>query len=196
MHLRGEKSERPHYHIWLELDEPMTHDKAKDKLREYHTMFDRPFSTWMFSHGKEGVEQYRAWANYVSNAAKGAVILYETPDDSHPPIPAIPVLPPAGGGSAAAVMVKPPTNRTPQRVRFCNYLKTELNWETGCITMINYKDKLRELVDELTFFSENAFTTPNGAATVQHALWMFSDPAVKETIKASNYRAMESFLRI
>lgn len=79
--------------------------------------------------------------------------------------------------------------------QFVDDLKEKF-WEPGCISMETLGDKKRELVDELTDFWENAFTTPQGSVCVQYALWYFADPAVKAAIRAANYRALESFLRI
>ena len=199
LHLRGKLSERPHYHIWVELSEEMTNDKAKALLRAYHTKFAAPFQNWKFTHGNEGVEHFKAWADYVVDATKGSVVLYETPDETHPKLPDIPILPATGGGSAAAsaVVVRPAaSSRAPQRVRFVNYLKSDLNWREGDIKHWQIHEKCEEIINELTVWSENAFTTPNGAAIVQHALWAFADEVARNHLKAANRDAIRKNLRL
>lgn len=199
LHLRGARSERPHYHIWMEFEEPITNEKVKDRLRDYNIKFAKPFCDWKFTLGNEGQSHFVTWSSYVMNASKGARVLYETPDDTHPKLPEIPVLPVGGAGGAAVAaaptVVRAPSNRAPQRVRFVAYLKTK-GWEEGCIKNWNMYEKLDELTEELTDWAENAFTTPNGAVVVQHALWVYGDEIVRNMIKQKNKDYLKKSFRL
>lgn len=199
LHLKGPRSERPHYHIWMELAEPMTNEKVKNQLREYNVRFAKPFSDWKFTIGNEGQSHFVTWSNYVVNASKGSRVLYETPDETHPPLPEFPIVAAGGAGTAEAavpvVVLKKPSARAPQRVQFVAHMKT-LGWKDEEIRHHNKSEKLEELIKELTEWSENAFTTPNGAVIVQHALWCFADPIVRNMIVESNKAAIRSSIRL
>jgi hypothetical protein len=199
LHLRGAKSERPHYHIWCEFETELKNSEVKDQLRAHNIMFAPPFQNWKFTVGNEGIEHFKAWSNYVVDAGKGSVVLYETPDETHPKLPELPVLPPASGASSAAATLSvrsSASSRAPQRVRFVNYLKADLNWEPGTIKQWNIHEKTEELINELTEWSENAFTTPNGAVMIQHALWVFSDDVARNYLKTKNVDAVRKSIRL
>lgn len=193
LHLRGKKGEHPHYHIWWE-GTPQTGATLKNHLRAYNEVFNtyKQQNDWTVrSHNN-----FTTWANYVIDAGKGAMVLYETPDESHAPLPTVPVVASGGAGSPPVkVKVSSPGNRAPQRVRFVAYLKTK-GWEEGCIKNWNMYEKLDELTEELTEWSENAFTTPNGAVVVQHALWVYGDEIVRNIIKQKNKDYLKKSFRL
>lgn len=197
LHLRGKKAERPHYHIWWESDTSVTNEEVKDRLRAFSDLFAKPFQNWKFTVGSEGVSHFVTWSNYVVDGAKGSMVLYETPDDTHPPLPKIPIVAVGGAGAttAAPAIVRLPSNRAPQRVRFVAHLKS-LNWREGDVKAWNMYEKLDEIVNELTEWAENAFTTPNGAVVVQHALWTFADEAARNVLKVKNQEAIRKSIRL
>lgn len=196
LHLRGKRSESPHYHIWWEGD-TLTNQAVKDRLKKHNEIFNsyKSQNDWSF----RAHDSFPAWSNYVVNGAKGSMVLHETPDDTHPPLPEIPVVAVGGAGasaSAAPATVRLPSNRAPQRVRFVAYLRSELNWKEGDVKAWNMYEKLDEIVSELTEWSENAFTTPNGAVVVQHALWTFADESARNILKVKNQEAIRKSIRL
>jgi len=55
--------------------------------------------------------------------------------------------------------------------------------------------KMDELVNELTEFWENAFTTPQGVVCIEHAKWIFANDDVRDSIKLKNAEAIKRMLR-
>lgn len=197
LHKRGKRAERPHYHIWWETDDAVKNEQVKESLRSYAPAFAKPFSDWKFTRGNEGKEHYVKWASYVSDATKGAEILFEQdPDELHPPIPNLPVLPAtAGSGSVAAtpVVVRRPSES--QKARFVKHL-LNLGWRVDDVTPENLSVKFFKLCDILTEWSENGFTTFQGVVTVQHALWYFADDGAQKEINEKNKVALSRASRL
>lgn len=55
--------------------------------------------------------------------------------------------------------------------------------------------KIDELINELTEFWENAFTTPQGGVCIEHAKWVFATDDVRDVIRHNNREALKKFLR-
>ena len=92
------------------------------------------------------------------------------------------------------VMIKPKKSVS-MRAQFVRHLK-EAGWkENYTIHLDYYHDKLEEMIDQLTDFWENAFTTPQGAVCIEHAKWVFADDNVREIIKLNNRAAIKKCLR-
>jgi len=81
------------------------------------------------------------------------------------------------------------------RAQFVSHLK-DIGWVANkTICPENHQSRIDMLIDELTDFSENAFTTPNGAVTIEHAKWVFADDEVKKMIYSKNREAIKKCLR-
>lgn len=192
LHKRGKKGEHPHWHVWMEVGE-ISHEAVRKRLRKHAV-----FATYSGNEdwSLRDHDSYDKWAKYVMDNPSAEVLL-DNPESPLPPKAAIPIVAASGGASAASaiVVLKKPTDRTPQRVRFVKHLELK-GWTTDCIKHWNLFEKLDELIEELTDWSENAFTTPNGAATVQHALWTFSDITARNTIKEKNKESLRKSIRL
>lgn len=191
LHKRGKKGEHPHWHVWMEVGD-ISHEAVRKRLRKHAV-----FATYSGNEdwSLRDHDSYDKWAKYVMDNPSAEVLL-DNPESPLPPPVAIPVVASAAAQSGGAIVVlKKPTDRTPQRVRFVKHLELK-GWTTDCIKHWNLYEKLDELIEELTDWSENAFTTPNGAATVQHALWTFSDVTARNTIKEKNKESLRKSIRL
>lgn len=191
LHKRGKKEEHPHYHTFYE-GESVTSATLKNRLARHSTHIASAAKTNGFWRCAAH-DSWERWANYVMGNPS-AEILLDNPDTPLPPVAEVPIV--AATPSAAAVVVmKPPTKREPQRVQFVRYLKS-IGWTDGCIKFGYIHDKCDEIVKELTEWSENAFTTPNGAAIVQHVLFHFSDTECRNIIVQKNIDAIRKSVRL
>lgn len=171
----------PHYHIWW------SGNATTVKTLKVHL---KAHSTYISSHsGSNGFwriaahDNYDKWATYVMGNPSAEIVV-DNSDQPLPPPVAWPVIAASGGGSAATpVMVhKEPSKRLAQRIRFVKHLELK-GWLADDVKIWNLHEKFNELCDILTEWSENAFTTPNGAVSIQHALWIFSDIPARNYIK-------------
>jgi len=82
------------------------------------------------------------------------------------------------------------------RAKFCKFLVQDNYWNKNeTITPDNYDLKIKELVDLMTDFWENAFTTPQGAVCIEHAKYVFANDEVRAIIRKSNQIAIIKCLR-
>lgn len=208
LHMNGKEAERPHYHIWFESDVPRTNEAIKKRLRSYSPVFDKPFSDWKFTLGSEGISNFVKWSNYVIDGSKGSKVLYETPDETHPPLPDFPVVASGGAGASEASYGASEASAAPikytiqkarrsesMRSKFVTFLKTELHWERESITLYNRVTKKKEMIHALVDFWENAFTTPQGAACIEHAMWYFADEELGKELKDRAVTRLNEILR-
>lgn len=191
LHKRGKKGEHPHWHVWMEVGD-ISHEAVRKRLRK-HAVFGayKGNEDWSLRDH----DSYDKWSKYVMENPSAEVLL-DNPEAPLPPKAEIPIVASAAAQSSGAIVVlKKPTDRSPQRVRFVKHLELK-GWQLECVKHWNLYEKLDELVEELTDWSENAFTTPNGAATVQHALWAFADVAARNTIKEKNKESLRKSIRL
>jgi len=81
------------------------------------------------------------------------------------------------------------------RAQFVRHLK-EQGWkENFSITCDYHSEKIDQMINQLTEFWQNAFTTPQGAVCIEHAKWVFANDDVREIIKLKNRAAIEKCLR-
>lgn len=192
LHKRGKKGEHPHWHVWLHIELLISHEAVRKRLRK-HAIFETYKGNEHWSIRVH--DSYDKWAKYVMSNTSAEVLL-DNPESPLPPKVEIPIVASAAAQSGGAIVVlKKPTDRTPQRVRFVKHLELK-GWTTDCIKHWNLYEKLDELIEELTDWSENAFTTPNGSATVQHALWTFADVTARNTIKEKNKESLRKSIRL
>lgn len=85
--------------------------------------------------------------------------------------------------------------KTSMRAKFKEYLETKKGYDCTTITIYNYAASRNELIDHLTEFWENAFTTPQGAVCIEFALWSFATDEVRDLIKEANRTAIIKCLR-
>lgn len=198
LHVTGKKKgEHPHWHVWLDVV-GITHEAVRKRLRTHNEL-------WRSYSGNEHWSlrdhtSYSTWSTYVTSNPS-AQILFERPTDKFPPIPPVVPIPiVASAASAASVasspltIIKPPKKSLPMRTQFVQYL-TNKGWSPECITIGYMADKKEELISELTDYWENAFTTPQGAVMIQHAMYVFGDTVVRNRIKECNSAALNSLLR-
>jgi len=83
------------------------------------------------------------------------------------------------------------------RAKFVRYLVQDQQWTLHDHIHLDdsYETKIEELIDHLTDFWQNAFTTPQGAVCIEHAKWMFADEDVKTRIRINNAIAIKKVLR-
>lgn len=82
------------------------------------------------------------------------------------------------------------------RAQFVRYLEQEQLWrENASISVASYDDQVDQLIDYLTIFWKNAFTTPQGCVCVEYAKWHFADDEVREHLKLKNRAAIKKSLR-
>lgn len=195
LHVRGKKGEHPHWHVWMETG-GITHEAIRKRLRKFEV-----FKTYSGNEdwSLRDHNSYAKWSEYVMRNTS-AQVLFEVPDETHPPLPPVAALPivVTGGGSAAAhtVQVVRPKRSKAMKVLFCEYLKDERGWFDGCVSLSSLEEKKKEVIDELTVFWENAFTIPQGEIIINYAIWVFADMCVRDQIKRRNYSELHVRLRV
>lgn len=81
------------------------------------------------------------------------------------------------------------------RAKFVKYLKQELQWkEKSSISLDTWQDSRKKLVDMLTEFWENAFTTPQAVVCIEHARWVFGDDDIRDLLKSKRYASINNML--
>lgn len=194
LHKRGKKEEHPHYHTFWS-GEATTCMTLKAKLIKH--------SSWIAGHPErksngfwrcKAHDSWDKWANYVMGNPSAEVLL-DNPDTPLPPVAVMPIVVGTSAERVPLVVLKTPNKRDPQRVQFVRYL-TNKGWELEKVKSWNMYELLDEIVEELTEWSENAFTTPNGAVIVQHALYHFADEVAKNVLKQKNKDAIRKSIRL
>lgn len=187
---------KPHFHIWWE-GYAITSNTLKNRLKrhsEYISTHSGSNGFWIV----KAHDSYDKWATYVMSNSSAEVILDNSERPLPPPVP-WPVIAASGGdGSVAAtppVVLKEPSKRLAQRIRFVKHLELK-GWQIEDVKIWNLHEKFAELCDILTEWSENAFTTPNGAVTVQHALWVFADISARNEIKQKTQEHLRKSSRL
>jgi hypothetical protein len=197
LHVHGDIGEHPHWHVFIDTEQIKTTETIRKRLRK-HDVF-KTYSgneDWRLGYH----DSYEVWCAYVMGNWSAEVLYHQ---EGMPPLPPVAAKPPIVASASAAsaieasyrIQVVRPKRSKSMKEQFVDDLKDQ-QWNDGCISMTNLADKKVELVDQLTDFWENAFTTPQGSVCIQYALWTFADPSVRSAIRAANYRALESFLRI
>lgn len=200
LHTHGKRGEHPHYHIWWEDSMAVTNQTVRNRLQRHHEIF-KTFSgqnDWSIRNH----DSWDKWANYVTENRTHVVLLdYKDLSVLSEKKKALPVV--AGGGGAEAApttapvkyLLQKPRRNESMRSKFVQYLKTELHWTPESITLDNRIAKKREMIGLLVDFWENAFTTPQGAACIEHAMWYFADEALNKELKLRAVARLEEILR-
>lgn len=192
LHTRGKRGEHPHYHIWWEDDVAVTNQTVRNRLHRHNDLF-KSFSgqnDWSIRNH----DSWEKWAEYVTSNPSHLVLLDHLNLSSLSeakkavPIVAVAVTP-------VTYTIQKPKRSESMRSKFVQYLKSELHWEKECITPDNRREKKRILIEELVDFWENAFTTPQGAACIEHAVWYFADEALNKELKIRAVARLEEILR-
>lgn len=197
LHRIGKKGEHPHYHVWI-TGAPATCNTIKSRLIKHSAHIAGAAKTngfWM----SKAHDSYEAWGKYVMGNVSAEVLL-DNPEAPLPPRAELPIVAVGGAGTGVpapttTIVIKKPSARLPQRVQFVKYLENK-GWEFDSVKEWNMYERLDELIEQLTEFSENAFTTPNGSATVQHALYYFADTVARNIIKEKNKDAIKKSIRL
>lgn len=209
LHRYGKKGEHHHWHVWLEFERPITNMTVKNRLRAHNELWKAYNSQndWSFRNH----DSWDNWSKYVMANLSAEILMAPADRDLKPtPVPIVVMSELSGAGTTAhttssdtiapapAVLsyrVQTPRSNQPMRTKFVNYLRKDLHWDDGSIDSVNYEAKKIELVDELTEYWQNAFTTPQGVQCIEHAMWVFGNPAVRAKLKAQNFLKISQILR-
>lgn len=108
----------------------------------------------------------------------------------------VPLVVPPEGPKSVIQVVQPAKKSISMRAQFVRYMETEIGWqENSHITEETYPNDLDTLIDYLTVFWKNAFTTPQGAVCIEYAKWYFADNNVRNHIKQRNQASLKKILR-
>lgn len=201
------KRETPHHHIWIKDD--VSESTLKKTCQRF--CIAKGYKT---ERGKANAYySLKPWDDNFSYMCKHSVRVWKGVPDDHPHLkPALPSLlvsdveGTAGVGTALSgpQTASPPVVyhiQKPRRVgesmraKFVRYLQTELHWERGCITRETRESSKRKMISELVDFWENAFTTPQGAVCIEHAVWYFADELVLADLRMATYHRLNEILR-
>lgn len=199
LHTHGKSGEHPHYHIWWEDDVAVTNQTVRNRFRAHNDVF-KSFSgqnDWSIRNH----DSWEKWSEYVTTNPSHMVLLdYKELTVLSEKKKAVPIV--AGGAAVATAPTTPikytiqkPRRNESMRAKFVAYLKTELHWERESITLDNRIDKKREMIELLVDFWENAFTTPQGAACIEHAMWYFADDGLNKELKLRAVARLNEILR-
>lgn len=199
LHRYGKK-EHPHYHVWITVDPAVTCNTIKSRLIKHSPYIAAQCKTNGFWSARPH-PSYDVWGKYVMGNPSAEVLL-DNAEAPLPPVTALPIVAVGGAGATAEAAVatikytvqKPRRNES-MRAKFVQYLKTELHWERESISLDNRVAKKRQMIEELVDFWENAFTTPQGAACIEHAMWYFADEALNKELKERAVGRLNEILR-
>lgn len=151
------------------------------------------------------------WDDRFSYMTKTGVVEWKGVPDDHPGLkPSLPSLlvsdiegakgaEPALSGlhpssSPIAYTVQKPRSNESMRSKFVKYLEKK-GFEACCITVDNSHEMKAKMIDELVDFWENAFTTPQGAACIEHAMWYFAGMCFRAELKRRAFLSLDKILR-
>lgn len=191
-HAEGKKTkagqENKHWHIWIELDRPLSNVAFKERLRKHSDVFNRfkGQEAWTSrNHTDFGI-----WSQYVMRNCSAQVRYQRDPDDTHPPLPpvAVPVVASASEASAISyTMTSSRIRKKAMKEQFKEFL-TEKGWFEGCVVLEDVQERTELAVSELTDYWSNAFTYHQGSIIVQYVIYEFGDDEVKKAIRDINSR--------
>ena len=96
---------------------------------------------------------------------------------------------------AGETVLIPKKKAESMRAKFVRHMISQ-GWIVNRTICQDYYDSTCDkLINELTEFWENAFTTPQGAVCIEHAKWVFGNDNVRESIKHKNREAIKRMLR-
>lgn len=200
LHVRGKSGEHPHWHVWYESPKEITNQTVRDRMKKVEVLSHfGGQNDWSFRNH----DNWTQWAQYVTKNGSHQVIVDYTRDDvqlsvvseeNKKLIIAINV----DSDLKTPLALNAPVKRASEtmRAKFCRYLANEIGWlKNETIAPDNYDLKIKELVDLMTDFWENAFTTPQGAVCIEHAKYVFANDDVRAIIRKSNQVAIIKCLR-
>lgn len=206
LHTHGKSGEHPHLHCWFENANarPCTNQNVRDRMKKIEMLSH--FSgqnEWSFRNH----DSWKTWCEYVTKNPTHKVLLDHTRDDvtlsevsagavSGLILPASIIDPdlntPAGLNAPARVKRASET----MRAKFCKYLENDCHYHRNeTITMDNFPGRIDDLIERMTDFWENAFTTPQGAVCVEHAKYIFGNDEYRDYIKKRNAETIKKCLR-
>lgn len=200
----GKKGETPHYHIWLDTK------LSKESLKK---VCQAACAAKGYKGERGKANAYYAllpWDDRFGYMTKTGVLEWKGVPDDHPDLkPSLPTLLvsdvegakaeeasglPASSSPIAYRIQKPRSNES-MRSKFVKYLEKERGYARECITPGNRVDMKKAFIDDLVDFWENAFTTPQGAACIEHAMWYFADEEFRKELKLRAYARLNEILR-
>lgn len=196
LHKMGRKGEHPHYHIWWEGDKAITNQTLRNRLKAHNVVFNS-FSGqnhWSFRNH----DSWETWAKYVTaNLSHKVLMPYKDIEAISASAKVLPlVITPGITPAGPPIVVR--TAKLPMREKFIHYLTNELKWVPGEHFTVHDEwtdDKMEDqVIDAATEFWEMAFTIPEGARMVRHALWVFSSDEVRGRWKEKNRTSIKKSL--
>lgn len=200
LHTHGKTGEHPHWHVWVELTEPATNQTIRNRLKRISAFSSYSGQNdWSFRNH----DSWDAWSRYVIKNPTHKVLLNhldlnelsEAANGEYAALVApATAIEHVGAVAHVAYTVQKPRRKASMRELFIEHLR-KIGWVDGCINECNYEIKKNDLIDELTDFWENAFTTPNGCVAVEHAMYEFADDGARDLIKSKNRVCLRKNLR-
>jgi len=202
LHTHGRSGEHPHLHVWYESPKAVTNQTVRNHYKKLELFKDHSGQNdWSFRNH----DSWETWATYVCKNPTHKVIKDYTRDGiklseisstsvSGLILPALNVDP----DLKTPLSLAAPKKRASEsmRAKFCKYLENDCHYHRNeSITMDNYPTKLEDLVDRMTDFWENAFTTPQGAVCIEHAKYIFGNDDYRDYIRKKNIVAITRCLR-
>lgn len=195
LHTMGKKGEHPHYHIWWEGDKPVTNQTLRNRLKAANDIFGE-FSgqnDWSFRNH----DNYDAWSKYTTaNLSHKLLLSDKSLEEVSEKAKILPLSIISESPTFIPTVVK--SVKLPMREKFIHYLKSDRKWVPGDHYTVHSEKTLDEMTDEVidaaTEFWEMAFTIPEGARMVRHALWVFSSDEIRKEWLLKNRVAIKKCL--
>lgn len=198
LHTHGKKGEHPHYHIWWEGEAPITNQTLRNRLKANSPVFEK-FSgqnDWSFRNH----DNWETWASYVvSNLSHKVLQSYKDLNDKSAASKVLDLV--ITPGATPATLKAPAPVRTmklPMREKFIHYLKNDRKWVPDEQFTVHSEMTLDEFTDQVidaaTEFWQMAFTIPEGARMVRHALWVFSSDEIRKVWLSQNRASIKKSL--
>lgn len=200
LHTHGKTGEHPHWHVWVELTEPATNQTLRNRLKRISVFAGYSGQNdWSFRNH----DSWESWSRYVVKNPSHQILLEhldlkELSDAVHGEYASLvapaTVVEHVGAEAHVAYTIQKPRRKAAMKDLFVEHLR-KLGWKEGCINMINYHNRKNDLIDLLTDFWHNAFTTNNGCVAIETAMWEFVDPDALEYLKSKNRESLGKNLR-
>lgn len=186
--------EKPHYHVWLEVDEERTAQTIRNIMKRAKVK--------IFGNGSYSIRTHRDfhnWINYVFCSCKGATEVLYTSSRIRPELPyscddclktkSLVYSDNIPGAPVVVTQKAPSKKRLAMRIQFIDYCKS-IGWKQNeHFTSEKYDNVhriLKEASDTCTDFWENAFHLTEGERMVRHAIYYFGDDTIKRILRQKN----------
>lgn len=181
LHLRGQKGEHPHLHVWWvsDISGGITSDAVRKRLKSFNDVFKQYHGQRMWSARNH--DNYEAWATYVTNNGSHEVIKGDEELLSLSLQSKQFIATPTTITSSDKVVRKRP-NAEERLIAFC---EAEYEWEKGNVFHIEHPrtywvEKSKEAVIE---YSNGRVHNNQLLAMTRNVMYVFGDKQVKDRLK-------------